>query len=183
MSLPPFPDLSTRSDDEAGKALLGWWIGYQLEARGVPILAGQRIPRQLGQRCAEATKRLESDDLHDIPLTTALRWAASGEFQRAGKLLKELVLSEGQQIVIERLAQLGSRVRTQRRRYSRLGNDEKRRAAEEKAARWREIGKPLRTKNPGKSNSWLAEQIATKSPGDKVSTIRAALPKLGLSKK
>lgn len=78
-------------------------------------------------------------------------------------------------------AALGNRVRDQRRTFSSRANASKKEAAAEKARRWQQIGAPLRTRYPGRSNSWLAMEIARKS-GDKVSSIRVALPALGLKK-
>jgi hypothetical protein len=48
--------------------------------------------------------------------------------------------------------------------------------------RWVEIGTPLRQKNPELSNMALAKHIARRAE-EPVSTIRQALPRLGLSKK
>lgn len=79
-------------------------------------------------------------------------------------------------------AALGDRVRTQRRTFFASGNASKKKTAEINRAKWRSMGQSLRLKRPGASDSWLAREIASKC-GDKESTIRAAIPALGLKKK
>ncbi len=81
-------------------------------------------------------------------------------------------------------AVLGERTRAQRREYSKRSNQGKKKLAAEKREAWLAIGKPLRARSPGKSNTWLAGEICRNPKADaSVSTIRQALPSLGLQKK
>src|ERR1700730_9398294 len=113
-------------------------------------------------------------DVHDFIKSANylahVKWALSHDKLRA---IKELA---------GRDAELGQRIRTHRRTYSHLGNAAKKQTATKKAQNWLAIGKPLRDRHPTKSNSWLAGEIA-RNCGDKVSSIRAAVSRLGLQKK
>jgi len=210
MSIPPLPeDILSWSDDAAGRALGECWSQYQAQKNGVrmtpfaaplvdiwllvalvgPVAAAaslahieQAIAAAARQAIDTATSQMRTDEVRKLPLVKALRLAAKGKFERAGKMLKQIIDDRARQIRTERSAELGARVRTQRRKYSKRGNDSKKREAERKAQRWLEIGQALRAKNPEKSDSWLAAQIAAKT-GDKKSTIRAAIPRLDLGRR
>ena len=173
MTLPPLSsDLLKQSDEIAGRELYDRWIRFQAEKYRVPItLAGAGI--------AAATASMDTDRIDNIALVKALSLAANGDFARAGKLIKEYVLSLGQREVLERRAKLGTRIRKRSREAAKRLNDSKSKAKADKEHRWREIGEPIRAKHPWKSNSWLAEQIAKKT-GDKMQTVRKAIPRLGL---
>jgi hypothetical protein len=80
-----------------------------------------------------------------------------------------------------KFAAIGERTSAQRRQYSELGNESKKRAATENERIWLAIGQPLRQQYPDRSDLWLAKQIARLSDGN-ASTIRAALSRLNLKK-
>jgi hypothetical protein len=180
VTIPPFPvELLARPDEAVGKALLGWWIGFQLERAGFDA---KKLPREVAERLVEATQRLERDDIGTMPLARAVSLAASGEFERAGRMFRQIILDGGNQQVRDQAAAFGLKIRAQRREYSRKGNANKILDASARREKWRAAGTPIRAKNPGESDSWLARQIA-RLTGDNANSIRAAIPSLGLGKK
>jgi hypothetical protein len=180
-SRPPQPalpeDILERPDVEVGHLLLQLWTAFQLEQRDVLNFS---MRMGLAKDCVKATQSLETDDLNKMALVKALGLASRGEVQRAGHVFKQLILNGGREILLQRRAELGSRIRSQRRRYSQQGNDAKKKHAAEKRGGWLTIGKSLREQHPTKSDKWPAVEIAKKT-GDKAATIRAALADLGLS--
>jgi hypothetical protein len=173
-----FPaDFLERPDAEVGQLLLQLWTAFQLERRGVLNFS---MKMGLAKDCVKATQSLETDNIDNMPLTKAMNLASRGELARAGRMLKELITKGAHEIVLQRRAELGSKIRSQRRQYSKQGNAAKKKRAAEKHATWIEIGKILREQHPAKSDKWLAAEIARKT-GDKAATIRAALADLGLS--
>jgi hypothetical protein len=95
-------------------------------------------------------------------------------------------LSLGKPRAIQELAGsdavIGNRSRMHQRTLPKLGNAAKKKQALEKRRKWKAIGTALRSKHPEKPNTWLAKQIARES-GGKESSIRSAIPSLGLEKK
>lgn len=173
--LPLFCDLLEQSDEAAGRELYDRWAGFQAEKHRVPLgLAAAGI--------ATATASMDTDHIDRMALVKALSLAAKGDFARAGKLIKEYVLSSAQRDVLERRAKLGARIRKRSREAAKRLNNSKSKDKADREHRWRESGEPIRAKHPGRSNSWLAEQIAKKT-GDKMQTIRKAIPRLGLGPK
>jgi hypothetical protein len=167
-------------DDEAlGKALLACWMGDQLESQGIDL---RQIPRAAAERLVEATLPLERDDVEMMPYARALSLVTQGEYARGGKVFRDAVSAEAVRANEAGAAKLGTRIRKQRREYSKKGNEKRAADAERKRQEWLKIGKPLRAKHPDKSNSWLAAEIAKKFPGTKKSSIRVAIPSLGLSR-
>jgi hypothetical protein len=79
-------------------------------------------------------------------------------------------------------AAVGWRLRQQRRRFSATGNETKKARKNQREQQWLTIGRPLRANFPKETDSWLAKQISKES-GDKASTIRAALARLGLTRR
>jgi hypothetical protein len=77
-------------DDELGKLVLGWWIMAQAEANGVNIQNNPQAKQTYGERVVELTQQLPDDhaDDKDALLFLALRLAAQGKFEAAGKKLK-----------------------------------------------------------------------------------------------
>jgi hypothetical protein len=180
MKLPPFPvDFLSRSDEVVGEALLGWWIGFQLERRGFDV---SNLPQDLAERVTAATQPLESDEVRNMPLARALSLSARGEFARAGKMLRQIVLNGANDLVRDQAADLGRKIRKQRREYSKRGNAKKALESTRRREKWRSKGVPIRVKNPHKSNAWLAKEIA-RLTGDNPNSIRVAIPSMGLSKK
>jgi hypothetical protein len=110
------------------------------------------------------------DFIKSANLLAHVQWALSlGE----GRAIQELGGS---------IAALGNRVQRDRRALPKQGNAAKKQAALARESKWTAIGGPLRGNHPYKSDTWLAEMIARRT-GDNKSTIRAAIPRLGLTKK
>lgn len=79
-------------------------------------------------------------------------------------------------------AVIGRRIREQRRAFTAKGNAGKRVEADRRKQKWLAIGRPLRERNPGASDSWLAREIAKRS-NHSVRTIRGSLRELGLARR
>jgi hypothetical protein len=147
-------------------------------------IANLRAAEQSDERIVELVALARNHALEDIP-GTALD--ATSFFQNVHDLAHvQEALTRDKATAIKELggsdAELGNRLRIQRGTFSSRGNASKRKTADEKAQKWLKIGAPIRNDHPSNSNTWLAKQIANKS-GDKESTIRAAIPALGLQKK
>lgn len=114
---------------------------------------GQITPRDKGG-VAKCSEPLSKDE--------AVRWLFSGE--------------DG----LNRHRYLGRQRATARR-----GAEARSEKRQDREHAWQKIGMPLRTKHPEWSNNRLAQSIArsTQGPRASISTIRQAIPKLGLAKK
>jgi len=77
-------------NEELGKLILGYWIAGQAESFGFDPL---NIPPSFGERIVEITQQLPDDYASDEndSLMLALRLAANGHFEAAGKKLKASV--------------------------------------------------------------------------------------------
>jgi hypothetical protein len=182
MNLLPLSHLSTRPDEVVGQALLGNWIVMHAELRGIRASKPTKVPADFAEAIGWATAAFEMDELKHMPVARALSLAANGKFERAGRLIREVMEREGEQAIQRQLAAIGARARAQRKDFSERGNASKKATVTQNHSKWLSIGKRLRDKHPHKSNAWLAKEIARES-GHKESTIRAALPKLGLQRK
>lgn len=89
MALPPFPpDALEESDATLGQLLLAWFIATQAYDCGVPLNA---IPEEFAEQVRQHVLTLESATAKDAALEKALHKAADGDFETAGKLLRELL--------------------------------------------------------------------------------------------
>ena len=87
MALPPFPaDALERSDSELGRLLLGWFIGAQADALGIPV---NRIPHKFGELVVQYVLTIETATANNAAVEKALHKAASGDFEAAGKFLRD----------------------------------------------------------------------------------------------
>lgn len=77
-------------DEELGKLILGWWILAQAENKGLNFQNNPQAEQIFGEKIVELTRQLPDDNANAEydSLTMALRLAASGKFEAAGKQLK-----------------------------------------------------------------------------------------------
>lgn len=86
--LPLEPEHFELPDEELGKLILGLWIADHAKNAGLDPL---NIPLEAGNIIVEATQKLPDDHLSNGELDSlflALRLAANGKFEAAGKKLK-----------------------------------------------------------------------------------------------
>jgi len=87
MTLPMFPDIREIKDDcELGGLLLGYFIAAQADMLDIPI---DQIPEEFAERVRQHVLTLESDTAANAAVEKALHKAASGDFETAGRLLRE----------------------------------------------------------------------------------------------
>lgn len=182
MSEPVVPLVSAllhESDEVLSKQLLELWISYQAARRGVK----GEIPPEVREAIISATRSMDTDETRNMAVAKALSTAARGEFARSGKLLRQLMLEGAVSInlltELERQAEVGRRFRERQkesaRRLGRLRKEESAHIHE----RWYAAAVELREKNPHLSNNDIAKKLEQRGLG-RQSTIRQALPKLGL---
>jgi hypothetical protein len=89
-------------DDELGKLVLGWWIMAQAEANGINVQNNPQAKQAYGERVVELTQQLPDDhaDDKDALLFLALRLAAQGKFEVAGKKLKAYTSQTSEHIAL-----------------------------------------------------------------------------------
>lgn len=155
------------------------WLPEPIEPRVrrlITILgiAGQS-PKRMGELVADDDFEVPGSARDPIAFIDAVNEIA--HVKRVLSLGKSRALKE----LAGRSAAVGQTSIENLNRLTAQGNAEKIRLAEENQVKWRKIGEPIRLKHPTKSDTWIAEQIAKKS-GGKISTIRASMKKLGLSK-
>lgn len=104
-ALPPPADILLRAlsgpDDELGKLLLGIFIQIQAQDFGIPA---DQIPDDFGERVVEYVKTLEASTASKAAIEKALHKAAGGDFQAAGKFLRESITSGADTIALEKIA-------------------------------------------------------------------------------
>jgi hypothetical protein len=89
---PPFPaDWPSYSDYELGGILLFWFIGQQAAELGI---GPSEITEEFGEQVRQRILTLETSTARNAPVQIAFHKAASGDFQTAGKLIREY-LEEG----------------------------------------------------------------------------------------
>lgn len=90
MTLPMFPDPRECSDYELGTLLLEYFIAAQADMLSIPV---DQIPEEFVERVRQHVLTLESDTATNAAVEKALHKAASGDFETAGRLLREHMLS------------------------------------------------------------------------------------------
>ena len=170
------------SDEDYAKASLGWFMAIHAERHGLDVRKAADIPPEFAESVRISVAASETDGVEDMAWVKALSLAAAGQWDRAGKLLRQFVVNAAKTTRQQELAQLGGKVRKQRRKYSEQGNATKKAAAKKDRSEWLKVGEPLRRDYPTRSDSWLAQKISALT-GANASTIRAALGELGLKKK
>lgn len=87
MALPPFPsDALELSDYDLGGLVLGWFIAVQADDLGLPV---DRIPDEFAERVRQYVLTIETATAKNAAVEKALHKAASGDFEAAGKFLRE----------------------------------------------------------------------------------------------
>ena len=86
MTLPPFPDTRGMPDWESGGLLLGYFIAAQADDLGIPI---DRIPEEFAERIRQLALTAETATAKNAAVEKALHKAAIGDFETAGKFLRE----------------------------------------------------------------------------------------------
>ena len=186
MQLPD--DILSRSDDAAGRALLECWVQYQAEKTGVhltpfaapwmaslvatvgPAIAtamSSRIEQAIRQAIVAATTRMETDDIKKMPVVTALKLAAKGEFARAGGILKQRIGAAGPRIVTDWLAEVGKHALVNRKARAA--------AAPRSALKRKSAGHNVRTR----LEKWEREQGIRLTPQSHVDHIVLCTQKIG----
>ncbi|MBS0323745.1 MAG: hypothetical protein JSR19_07830 [Proteobacteria bacterium] len=90
MTLPPFPDIKEQSDYELGGLLLGYFIAAQADDLGIPR---DQIPDEFAERVRAHVLTLETATAKNAAVEKALHKAAGGDFEAAGKLLREHMIA------------------------------------------------------------------------------------------
>lgn len=89
MALPPFPeDALELPDSDLGALLLGWFIAAQADDLGIPA---DQIPEDFGDQVRQHVLTLEAENAKNAALEKALHKAANGNFEGAGRFLRELM--------------------------------------------------------------------------------------------
>lgn len=86
MALPPFPNIKGLSDYDAGALLLGYFIAEQADMLGIPP---NQIPEEFAEKVRQHVMTLEAATAKVAAVEKALHKAASGDFETAGRLLRE----------------------------------------------------------------------------------------------
>jgi hypothetical protein len=89
-------------DEELGKLVLGWWIMAQAEANGINVKNNPQAKQAYGEKVVELTQQLPDDHADDknALLFLALRLAAQGKFEAAGKKLKAYTSQTSEHIAL-----------------------------------------------------------------------------------
>ena len=182
-ALPPLADILLRAlsgpDDELGKLLLPLFIHSQAQDLGIPA---DQISEDFVERVVEYVKTLEASTASKAAIEKALHKAAGGDYQAAGKFLREWLTSGAETIALEKIA----------RRYVPIGirkSDQAKEFGSRGAASNREIGRANqqkilatakeildgRTRKP--TDRDLAGRVAKKT-GIRFDTVRGHLQKL-----
>ena len=179
--LKPFPvgSIAQCSDERAGKILLGYWIGFQAELRGIDPAT---VPRNWAETLVSASRQLDTDELQTLPVTKAVRLASDGEWTRAGKLLRQIIDDGAIAAQNSKFARAHIRFYEKQRVSANRGTKVRLENANTARRNWLMIGGPLRKAHPMWSAARLATEIARKT-GNNATTIRLALPSLNLSRR
>jgi hypothetical protein len=129
MDLLPFPaDALEHSDYELGGLLLAWWVMAESHNAGLPT---DNIPEEFAERVRQRVLTLETQTAKDAPVEKALHKAAGGDFNAAGKILREHLKRGADQIIAEKYVPIGMTKVVRDKLYGRLGADHKRQEGEE----------------------------------------------------
>jgi hypothetical protein len=79
------------SDYDLGRRLLASWIGAQAESQGIPA---NKIPPPFAEKMREAASLAETDFAVNSAIEKALQKAAIGDFEVAGRFLREHLVRE-----------------------------------------------------------------------------------------
>lgn len=85
------------SDYDLGGLLLGLFITAQAEDLGIPI---DQISEEFGERVRVYVSTLETEDARITSVEKALHKAASGDFESAGRLIRQHLLNRTEQALL-----------------------------------------------------------------------------------
>lgn len=74
------------SDHDLGRFLLAWNIGEQAEERGIPV---NQIPQEIAGAIVHQTLAMKASTARQAALMEVLRKAADGDFEGAGRFIRE----------------------------------------------------------------------------------------------
>lgn len=92
-------DLS-KTDDEIGQWMVAAWVGMQAEKAGIPL---SRIPEVWATSLVAETAKMDSDSVENAALESAFRKACSGDYEVAGRMLREYVMAGAEDLAKDRL--------------------------------------------------------------------------------
>jgi len=91
-------------DDKLGEELLTLWTHYQVSKISI---CPEDDSTDIAEELLNSTLLMDADVATDIPLEKALQKAASGDFAKAGVLLRDLLEDKAIVMVLEKWAQTG----------------------------------------------------------------------------
>jgi len=175
MTLPPFPDIRACSDYELGGLLLGYFSAFQADRLGIPPDHLRELDEESSKQFLQYIEGLECDTAADAALEKAMRKAVSGDFETAGRLLREHMLNGA---VAMKFIPIGIKKSAQAKKFGRegaKGNKEEGEANRENVLKAANAILAGRTRKP--SDRELAKLIATKISMP-FNTVRGHLTKL-----
>ncbi|BAN35023.1 hypothetical protein SCD_n01194 [Sulfuricella denitrificans skB26] len=108
MKMPPLPDnVLDMPDYELGGLLLGWFIAVQADDLGIPFEQINQIPEHFAEQVRKRVLTIETDTVENFAVEKALHKAASGDFETAGRFIREHMISGGVSIVSMKFAPIG----------------------------------------------------------------------------
>jgi hypothetical protein len=84
--IPPIPEeMLDGPDDPLGLHLFTWWVAFNAECKGIPPTS---VTVEIIEKIRISTLGIDTEDARNAALEKALRLAATGDFARAGKILR-----------------------------------------------------------------------------------------------
>lgn len=171
-------DALVLSDFEVGRLLLGLFIHEQATELGVPT---DPIPPEFSARVVEKLPSLEAQSANNSAVEKALHKAASGDFEFAGRLIREHLLSGAEAI---KFVPIGKERLKQAQNFGEKGAKQNKSEGAANRKRVEDLYKSIRSK---RSNEYLSQnriaQLIAACSGMKVGTIRTHLTKLSKENK
>lgn len=162
------------SDEELGDSILPAWLAFQAEKAGMPHEARtQTWARQL----IAATAAIDSDSVPHAPLESMIRKACRGDFAKAGKMLREIMLARAERIVADKYAPAGIKQAVGRKRAGRKTAAKSKAVAASEHAKWADLARTLIADGTAPHN---VASIVARRVGASPRTIRNALQRSGV---
>jgi len=171
--LPPFPaDALELSDYELGGLLLAWAIGSKAEQLGLPV---DEVPEKFAGLIREHIPASEATTAKNAAVEKALHKAAGGDFETAGKLIREHLIHGSIEMMF---LPIGIKRWEQVKDFGQRGAEEaKQTGARNRADVLKSAIKILEARTKRISTRQLSEQIE-KDIGMPKNTVRGHLQKL-----
>ncbi|MBW8458639.1 MAG: hypothetical protein K0M58_09385 [Thiobacillus sp.] len=173
MALPPFPaDALDLPDYDLGGLLLGWFIMAQAEDAGITVYP---IPEAFAERVRLYVLTIETETAKNAAIEKALHKAASGNFEAAGKFLREHINNGA---VALKFIPIGINKLAQAKEFGRKGAEGNKKEGEGNRQTVLDAARAIlagRTREP--SERELAKLIETKT-GIPQNTVRGHLARL-----